>query len=73
MPVIFEHARLVVVSFKRDSSARLCFGRFDYCHKDLFHIMPTSALFVSHFENDSFFDARIVSFSWTLTLVKFGR
>ena len=24
MPVIFEHARLVFVSFKRDSSARLC-------------------------------------------------
>ena len=29
VPVIFEHARLVFVSFKRDSSARLCFGRFD--------------------------------------------
>ena len=24
-PVIFEHARLVFVSFKQDSSARLCF------------------------------------------------
>ena len=29
VPVIFEHARLVFVSFKRDSSARLCFGHFD--------------------------------------------
>lgn len=35
--------------------------------------MHASALFVSLFWNDSFFDARIVSFSWTLTLVEFGR
>ena len=46
VPVIFEHARLVFVSFKRDLSARLCFGRFDECRKDLFHFMPASALFV---------------------------
>lgn len=35
--------------------------------------MHASALFVSLFWNDSFFDARIVGFSWTLTLVEFGR
>ena len=71
--VIFEHARLVFVSFKRDSSARLCFGRFDSCRKDLFHFMHANALFVSLFWNDSFFYARIVGFSWTLTFVEFGR
>ena len=45
MPEIVEHATLVVISFKQlqDSSARLCFGRFDSCRKNLFHFMQVDS------------------------------
>ena len=68
VPVIFEHARLVFVSFKRDSSARLCSDVLTNVARTFFTScmqVHCSFLFSGMIH---FFDARIVGFSWTLTL-----
>ena len=54
VPVIFEHARLVFVSFKQDSSARLCFDVLTNVARTFF----TSCMQV----NGSFLFSRMIRF-----------